>query len=92
MRFIHLKLSLLSAVAFTLVACSKGGQLTLEPGAIKVKAKGSPYVSVVQGAKANLTSTDGITGWATVQAVSSRDISNATHTMIINKAGAHTSN
>ncbi len=77
-----------------LSACSKGGNLTLEPNARIVKTKGSPYVQVNQGGKALVveqgkTPTTGVHGWVTVQAVSSRTLSSAGgsgNTMILNKA------
>jgi predicted small lipoprotein YifL len=77
-----------SVLAALVAACGKGGNLTLEPGAVKVRAKGSPYVSVVQGAKADLTSGPGVKGWVTVQAVASEDLSSGSHRMIVNKPSA----
>lgn len=86
---IGFKAIVLMAVTLLVAACSKGGQLTLEPGAIIVKSKGSPYVSVTQGGKAYLTSADGETGWVTVQAVSTKAITGGGHSMIVNKPSAH---
>lgn len=91
MRMAYLKASG-AAVAMLLLlsACSKGGQLTLEPGAVKVKSKGSPYVSVVQGAKANLVGADNsANGWVTIQSVSSRTVTSGSHNMIVNKPSAY---
>lgn len=90
-----LKLSSLAAGLLVLTACSKGGNLTLEPGARIVKTKGSPYVTVNQGGKALVveqgkTATTGVHGWVSVQAVSSRNLSSTGgNTMVLNKAQAY---
>lgn len=89
-----LKLSSVAVGMLLLAACSKGGNLTLEPGARIVKAKGSPFVTVNQGGKALVveqgkTATTGVHGWVSVQAVSSRNLSSVDgNTMVINKAQA----
>ncbi len=86
-------LGLLGVLLFT-AACSKGGNLTLEPGARKINSKGSPFVQVNQGGKALIveqgqTATTGIHGWVTVQSMSSRSLSSASgHTAVINKTAA----
>jgi hypothetical protein len=78
-----------------LAACSKGGELVLEPGAKIVKSKGSPYVSVNQGGKALIvqqgqTATTGVHGWVTIQSVSARNLtSGAGHQMVLNKTAAY---
>lgn len=78
-------------------ACSKGGNLTLEPGARKIASKGSPFVQVNQGGKALIyeqgltpsTATTGVHGWVSVQAVSSTQLSSASgHKAVINKVSA----
>jgi hypothetical protein len=90
-----LKLSSVAAGLLLLAACSKGGNLTLEPGARIVKTKGSPYVTVNQGGKALVveqgkTATTGVHGWVSVQAVSSRSLSSVGgNTMVLNKAQAY---
>lgn len=90
-----LKLSSIAAGMLLLAACSKGGNLTLEPGARIVKTKGSPYVTVNQGGKALVveqgkTATTGVHGWVSVQAVSSRNLSSTGgNTMVLNKAQAY---
>ncbi len=84
-------LGLLGVLLFT-VGCSKGGNLTLEPGARKIASKGSPFVQVNQGGRALViengqTVATGVHGWVTVQAVSSRQLSSGSgHTAVINKA------
>jgi hypothetical protein len=89
-----LKLSSVAVGMLLLAACSKGGNLTLEPGARIVKTKGSPFVTVNQGGKALVveqgkTATTGVHGWVSVQAVSSRNLSSVDgNTMVINKAQA----
>jgi hypothetical protein len=73
-------------------ACSKGGQLTLEPNARIVKAKGAPFATVNQGGKALVveqgqTPTTGVHGWVTIQTISSRSMSSAAgHSMVLNKS------
>ena len=90
-----LKLSSVAVGMLLLAACSKGGNLTLEPGARIVKTKGSPFVTVNQGGKALVvedgkTATTGVHGWVSVQAVSSRSLSSAGgNTMVLNKAQAY---
>jgi hypothetical protein len=90
-----LKLSSVAVGMLLLAACSKGGNLTLEPGARIVKTKGSPFVTVNQGGKALVveqgkTATTGVHGWVSVQAVSSRNLSSAGgNTMVLNKAQAY---
>lgn len=72
-------------------ACSKGGNLTLEPGARKINSKGSPFVQVNQGGRALVvqqgqTPTSGVHGWITVQSMSSRALTSGSgHTAVINK-------
>lgn len=86
-------LGLLAVLLFT-AACSKGGNLTLEPGARKIASKGSPFVQVNQGGKALVvefgqTPTTGVHGWVAVNSVSHKQLSSATgHTAVINKASA----
>ena len=76
----------LLAVTLALSACSKGGQLTLEPGAVIVKSKGSPYVSVVQGARANLVGADSsANGYVTIQSVSSATVTGGGYSAVVNK-------
>ncbi|HMN69942.1 MAG TPA: hypothetical protein PKC28_15470 [Bdellovibrionales bacterium] len=84
----------LMAVSMLLAACSKGGQLTLEPGARIVKSQGSPYVQIDQGGNALIveqgkTPTTGVHGYVTIQAISAADLSSsAGHHMVINKPSA----
>lgn len=93
MRHAFKGLSLL-ALSLLIGACSKGGQLTLEPNARIVKSKGSPFVTVNQGGKALVvqqgqTPTTGVHGWVTVQTVSSRSMTSASgHNMVLNKSAA----
>ncbi len=93
MRHAHKVLSLL-ALSMLIGACSKGGQLTLEPNARIVKSKGSPFVTVNQGGKALVvqqgqTPTTGVHGWVTIQTVSSRSMTSSSgHNMVLNKAAA----
>ncbi len=75
----------------TTAACSKGGNLVLEPGARPIKSKGSPFVNVNQGGKALLvqefqTVDTGVHGFVSIQPMSSRSLSSGSgHTAIINK-------
>lgn len=88
------KLGVLFAISMLLTACSKGGELVLEPGA-RLRAKGSPYVSVNQGGRALLvtqgqTPDTAIHGWVSVQAVSSGSLSAGDgHKVILNKSAAY---
>ena len=85
----------LLALSIMIGACSKGGQLTLEPGARIVKSKGSPFVSVNQGGKALVveqgqTPATGVHGWVTVQTISSKNMTGAGgHAMVLNKSSAY---
>lgn len=63
-----------------LVACSKGGQLTLESNARIVKTKGSPFITINQGGKALVveqgqTPSTGVHGWVAIQTISSSPVS-----------------
>lgn len=84
----------LSILSLAVAACSKGGNLTLEPGARVEKSKGSSYVQVNQGGKSLIveqgkTATTGVHGWVTVNDVSARSISSVNGTTaIINKSAA----
>ena len=95
MRDSVLKCLGLLGVSLLLSACSKGGELTLEPGARIVKSSGSPYVSVNQGGKALIveqgqSATTGVHGWVTIQAVSARNLSSGDgHQLILNKSSAY---
>jgi hypothetical protein len=90
-----LRIGSLLAFALLFSACSKGGELVLEPGARIVKSKGSPYVSVNQGGKALIvqqgqTPSTGVHGWVTIQSVSARNLSSGSgHQMILNKTAAY---
>lgn len=94
MRNVNKGLVLL-ALSIFVGACSKGGQLTLEPNARIVKSKGSPFVTVNQGGKALVvqqgqTATTGVHGWVTVQTISSRSMTSASgHGMVLNKSAAN---
>jgi hypothetical protein len=85
----------LLALSMFLGACSKGGQLTLEPNARIVKSKGSPFVTVNQGGKALVveqgqTAATGVHGWVTVQTISSRTMTSTSgHGMVLNKSAAN---
>ena len=79
----------LAALALLLSACSNGGNLTLEPGAVVTKKKGSPFVQVNQGGKARIESASGVTAWVAVQAVASKNLSDGSgHKIIMNKTSA----
>ena len=87
----------LGIIAITLFvsACSKGGELVLEPGARVGKTRGAPFLTVNQGGKALIvqqgqTPATGVHGWVSVQAVSQRNLSStAGQTMVINKNSAY---
>src|SRR5665213_2467526 len=79
---------LLVASAAALTACKNGGDVTLEPGARKVTAQGSPYVQVNQGGTAHLveagkTETTGVHGYVSVQAITSSHLTSASGTNLI---------
>jgi len=94
MRNVKKGLGLL-ALTMMIGACTKGGQLTLEPNARIVKSKGSPFVSVNQGGKALIvqqgqTPSTGVHGWVSVQAISSRSMTDGGgHRMVLNKSSAY---
>ncbi len=85
----------LLALSMFLGACSKGGQLTLEPNARIVKSKGAPFATVNQGGKALIvqqgqTPTTGVHGWVTVQTISSKTMTSTSgHGMVLNKSAAN---
>lgn len=94
MRNVGKTLVLTALVAFV-SACSNGGNLTLEPGAVITKKKGSPYVTVNQGGKALVvetgkTATTGVHGWVAVQSVASRSLADSSNgnTIIVNKTNS----
>ncbi len=79
------KLLALGFMGLSLSACSKGGDLVIEPGARPGKFKGASYVQVNQGGKALVvesgqTADTGVHGWVTIQPVSSRRVSSASET------------
>lgn len=75
-------------------ACSKGGNLVIEPGARAPRVKGTPFLSVNQGGTMHLveqgkTETTGVHGYITVQAVSARNLAGANGVKgVINKTTA----
>lgn len=86
MRHNILKATALAMIALTISACSKGGELVLEPTARK-NSKGSPFVSVNQGGKAYISSASGHHATVTIQATGARNLSStAGHSATINKA------
>jgi hypothetical protein len=79
-----------------LTACSKGGKLSLEPGAIRdFITKGSPMATVNQGGamvvQQGQTAKTGIHGYVTVQDVKAVTVKNtgSGHYMILNTPQAH---
>lgn len=92
MRAVHV-LVLGGLVAF-LSACNNGGNLTLEPGAVISKRKGSPFVQVNQGGKALIieqgkTANTGVHGWVAVQNVASKNLNDGSgNKIIMNKTSA----
>ncbi len=91
MRKYLLRMTALLGASLFLAACSKGGELVLEPGARVVKSKGSPFVSVNQGGKALIvqqgqTPSTGVHGWVTIQAVSGGKLTSGSHEMVLNKS------
>lgn len=85
---------ILGAFAAVLTACNNGGNLTLEPGAVINKKKGSPFVQVNQGGKALVieqgkTASTGVHGWVAVQSVASKTMTDGSgHRIIMNKTSA----
>lgn len=93
MRKYLFRMTALLGASLFLAACSKGGELVLEPGARVVKSKGSPFVSVNQGGKALIvqqgqTPATGVHGWVTIQSVSGGRHTSGTHDMVMNKSSA----
>ena len=90
-----LKVLFALAISMFIGACSKGGQLTLEPNARIVKSSGSPFVTVNQGGKALVvqqgqTATTGVHGWISVQTISSPSMTSATsYGMVLNKSASN---
>lgn len=79
MRAFSLNAISLLVISLFLAACSKGGNLTLEPGARIVKSKGTPSLRINQGGKALVveqgkTPANGVHGWVTVNSVSGRNV------------------
>ena len=77
-------------LVLTLGACSKGGELVLEPGAKIVKSKGSPSLRINDGGKALVvqqgqTPSTGVHGWVSIQAVSSKTLSGGGHQALIHQ-------
>lgn len=78
----------LAAMALLLSACTAGGNLTLEPGAVISKKKGAPGLEINQGGKALVvetgkTSTTGVHGWVTIQSMVSTQMTSAGHRMTV---------
>jgi len=75
----------------TTAACSKGGNLVLEPGARTPKQKGSPFVQVNQGGKAYIQDTggtaQGINGYISVQPSSAQLTGAGGTTGVLHKVG-----
>lgn len=91
---LHVKNSIgLLAVSLFLMACSKGGELTLAPDARIVRNKGTPRVVINQGGKALVvqdgqTPSTGVHGWVTVQTLSSHKLKDASgHRAVLAKPG-----
>lgn len=79
------------AATVLLSACSESGNMTLESGARKIATKGNPFVTVNNGGRAHMEGAGGVTGWVSVQAVSSGQYSSTDGTgqrLIMNKAAA----
>lgn len=84
------RIGLIAILALSAAACSKGGNIVIEPGSRPSKLKGSPFVNVNQGGKALIieqgkTATTGIHGFVNVTAVSSTVVTDGTVKGIINK-------
>jgi hypothetical protein len=88
------KILVLGGLVAFLTACNNGGNLSLEPGAVITKRKGSPFVQVNQGGKALIieqgkTATSGVHGWVAVQNVASKNLNDGSgHKIIMNKTSA----
>jgi hypothetical protein len=85
--------ALLLGLLVTTAACSKGGNLVLEPGSRPTKNSGSPFVRVNQGGKATIIQTGGFTvdngvhAAITVQPMSAQNLTGSNGvTGVINKA------
>lgn len=85
--------ALLMALLVSTAACSKGGNLVLEPGSRPAKSTGAPFVRVNQGGKATIIQTGGhnvstgVHASITVQPMSAQNLSGAGGvTGVINKA------
>ncbi len=79
MRSILIHLCSLGAMLSLLSGCSKGGEVTIEPGAIKDKFKGAPYVVINQGGRALIveqgkTANTGVHGWIAIQTMTAKNL------------------
>lgn len=78
----------------SLAACSKGGQLDLQPGARAEKSGLAPSAAIDLGGKALIiengyTADNGVHGWATIQTTSSAELSSSSGDgMVIGKPSA----
>ena len=85
--------AILLALLVSTAACSKGGNLVLEPGARAPSNKGTPFVRVTQGGHAQIiqsghaSASTGVHASITIQPMSSHQLEGSTgHKAVINKA------
>lgn len=84
------RMSLIAILALSAAACSKGGNIVIEPGSRPGKLKGSPFVNVNQGGHALIieqgkTATTGVHGFVNIQAVQSTVVTDGSVKGVINK-------
>ena len=80
----------LFVIVMTTAACSKGGNLVLEPGARPSRSSGVPSFVVNQGGHAEIveqgqTVTTGVHGYISIQPSSTHLSSGSGHSAVINK-------
>lgn len=88
------RMGLIIILAVSAAACSKGGNIVIEPGSRPGKLKGSPFVNVNQGGKAMIvedgkTPTTGVHGFVNIQAVQSTIVTDGSVKGVINKPTAN---
>jgi hypothetical protein len=91
MRSFNVKALGLLAFALFISACTKGGNLTLEPSSNDGRSlTGSNYVSVDQGGAAKIASGAGYTAYVSIQPVQSTAVTSVEgKKIIINRSNIH---
>lgn len=79
-----------TVAVYALSACSSGGEMSLVSTGKAKKLKGSPYVSLKQGSRAEVvqsgqTPTTGVHGWVSIQASGTQQVTGGGNRAIINR-------